>query len=107
MSFVTRLTLQSGDHAKLEDVVAGIKADGRRKGVELKGPHARPPTELRVPQFKTAAGGQAFEEWSYTVYKRDVEIVGHQTFARQVAGDRFPPGVHVSVEIEQQRAMGD
>ena len=102
MSFVTRLRLQSGDRAKLEAVVDDIKTDARAKGVELKGPHARPPTELRVPQHKTAAGSEAFRGWGYTVYTRDLDIVGHDEFARSVAGRAFPPGVHVSAAVEQQ-----
>jgi small subunit ribosomal protein S10 len=106
MSFVTQLTLQSGDRTKLDAVVEDIKSDARQKGVELKGPHAKPPAEIRVPQYKTADGGEAFGAWSYSVYSRDLDIVGHQEFAREVAG-RVPSGVHLSVEVEQHRPMGD
>lgn len=106
MTFVTRLTLQSGDRAKLESVVADIKERARRKGVELNGPHAEQPVELSVPRHKTATGAGRFEPWSYTVYARVLEIVGHQDYARQEAARRFPPGVHVGVEVEQREPMG-
>jgi len=102
MTFVTRLTLQSGDRAKLDAVVADIKESARRKGAELKGPHPRPPRELRVPQYKSVAGDAAYPAWQYTVYARELEIVGHQEFARTAAGQASPSGVHVSVEVEQQ-----
>lgn len=106
MAFVTRLTLSSGDRELLEDVVADVKATARHKGVEFKGPHARPPTTHRVPLYKTVAADATFPDWEYAVYSRVVEIVGHEEIAREVAGRRFPAGVHVAVTVEQQRPMG-
>ena len=101
MTFVTRLTLQSGDRAVLDDVVTDIKKVARRKGAELKGPHPRPPRTLHVPQRKTVSGNASFDEWEYTVYTREMEIFGHEGVARIVADRAFPAGVHLSVEIEQ------
>lgn len=106
MTFVTRLTLQSGDRERLDGAVADVKEEARRKGAELKGPHPSPPRTLRVPQLKTVAGDGAFEPWSYTVYTREIEIVGHQEFAREAAEQGFPTGVHVSVEVERIRGVG-
>ena len=106
MPFVTKLTLESGDRHRLEDVVTTIKDTAARKGVELKGPHPHPPDELRVPQCKRLADdGDRFQPWTYTVYTRTIEIVGHDEFARSVAEGDFPDGVHVSAEIEQRRQM--
>lgn len=106
MPFVTKLTLTSGNRHRLDDVVERIKETAGRKGVELKGPHPHPPEDLRVPQLKTLVEEHAqFEPWNYTVYKRTIEIVGHDEFARSVAGREFPEEVHVSAEIEQQRQM--
>ena len=62
--------------------------------------------ELRVPLHETAAGEAAFEEWSYTVYRRRVDVVGHQEFAGSLATRSYPDGVHVAVEVEQQSSMG-
>ena len=106
MAFVTRLTFTSGDRATLDDVVADVKDAARRKGVELNGPHATPPEELRVPLYETVAGEAVFEEWSYTVYRRRVDVVGHQEFAGSLATRSHPDGVHVAVEVEQQSPMG-
>ena len=107
MPFVTKLTLESGDRHTLEDVVTTIKEAAARKGVELKGPHPHPPTDVRVPQQRRLApAGGGFDPWRYTVYTRTIEIVGHDEFARAVAERDFPDGVHVSAEIEQQRQMG-
>jgi len=106
MPFVTKLTLKSGDRHSLDDVVDTIKESAARKGVELKGPHPHPPDEKNVPQLKGLVDEHAqFDSWSYTVYTRTIEIVGHDEFARSVAGREFPDGVHVSAEIEQQRQM--
>src|SRR6056297_2181727 len=106
MSFVTRLTFQSGDRRALESYVEEIKAAAQRKGVQFKGPHAHPPTELRVPQYKTVDADDSFGSWSYSVYTREVDIVGHDEFAREVAGADRPDGIHVSVEVEQVSGMG-
>ena len=103
MPFVTKLTLASGDGETLDDVVDDIKAAAERKGVELKGPHPKPPTHLRVPQHKRAAGEGRFEPWSYTVYTRTIEIIGHDEFARSVTEDTYPDRIHVTAEIEQTR----
>ncbi|MBV0923464.1 uS10/mL48 family ribosomal protein [Halomicroarcula limicola] len=107
MPFVTTLTLTSGDRHRLDDVVADIKDRAERKGVELKGPHPKQPTELRVPQSKTLGpDGGRFEPWNYTVYTRTIEIVGYEDFARDVTEDSFPPGVHVEAGIEQRTQVG-
>jgi ribosomal protein S10 len=108
MPFVTSLKLQSGDRHLLEDVVTDIKTRAERKGVELKGPHALPSTDVRVPQVKRLSDGDAggFEPWGYTVYCRSLSIHGHDEFARDVAGDEYPPGIHVEAEVERVRASG-
>jgi ribosomal protein S10 len=106
MSFVTRLTLSSGDRAALDGVVADIKQTASRKGAELKGPHSNPPTELRVPLEKSVSGDDSFGNWDYTVYERTVELVGHDGLARQIADWDFPSSVHVAVEVENVRSQG-
>jgi hypothetical protein len=40
------------------------------------------------------------------VYVRDLEIVGSEEFAREVTGRELPPGIHLSVEVEQQGSAG-
>lgn len=108
MAFVTNMRLTSGDRATLDRVVGDIKSTAERKGVELKGPHSRPPTELSVPQYKACppADGEAFDPWHYTVYAREIEIVGHETFARQVTERDFPDSVHIEVEVDRRSGLG-
>jgi small subunit ribosomal protein S10 len=107
MPFVTKLTFESGDRQLLDSVVEDIKTDAARKGVEHKGPHPQPPDDFRVPQSKTLLdGSKRFEAWNYTVYTRTVEIVGHDEFAREIAGRNLPDAVSVSVEVDQQRGQG-
>jgi ribosomal protein S10 len=103
MPFVTKLTLESGDRHGLDDVVDEIKSEAARKGVEFKGPHPDPPEELAVPQAtRLVADGDHFSSWRYTVYRRSIEIVGYDDFARSIAERDFPDGVYVSAEIEQR-----
>jgi len=107
MTFVTRIRLQSGNRPALEHVVDEIRTKAERKGAELRGPHSAPPTDLSVPQYKTADGDESrqFGAWDYTVYTRQLEIVGHNELARRVAEFDFPEGVHVEVELEQIEQM--
>ena len=103
MPFVTKLTLESGDRHGLDDTVSQIKEEAARKGVEFKGPHPDPPKEFAVPQSATlVSDGDRFPSWRYTVYRRSIEIVGYDDFARSIAGRDFPDGVYVSAEIEQR-----
>jgi len=105
MPFVTTLTLQSGDRAVLERVVGDIKQRAERKGVELKGPHAETPVDRSVPQAKRCdAAGRRFSPWRYTVYIRRLEVVGHDEFARSVAEEPFPEGIHLDVDVERVSA---
>jgi ribosomal protein S10 len=108
MSFVTRLTLQSGDRAALDAVVEEIREIVSRKGAEMKGPHSAPPEHLRVPQHKRLSSDElpSFGNWKYTVYRREIEIIGHDEVARKVAGTEFPASIHVEVEVEQIRSVG-
>lgn len=107
MPFVTKLTLQSWDRHTLEEVVEDIKSRAERKGVELRGPNPEPLRQVAAPQYRLLHpdGGQ-FEDWSYPVYVRTITIVGHDTFARDVAGDDYPSSIHVEAEVEQVRASG-
>ena len=105
MTFVTRLSIQSGDRVVLDQTVDELKQFVARKGAEMKGPHPRPPETIRVPLSKQLdPTGNRFSAWSYTVYVRDIEIIGHDNVARAVAGWDFPDSIHVAVEVEQVRS---
>ena len=108
MTFVTRLTLQSGDRAALDGIVDDIKATAETKGAALKGPHSHPPDRHRVPQYRRlhADDERTFPAWEYTVFTRELEIHGHQEFARAVTESGFPDSVHIEIEVEQIRGMG-
>jgi len=106
MPFVTRLTLCSGDGELLEAVVSDLKERAARKGVELKGPHPKPPTRHSVPQYRGVAGDGTFGNWEYVVYTRVIEIVDHNEFAREVTEGEFPDRIHVAADVEQFRQAG-
>jgi ribosomal protein S10 len=107
MPFVTRLTLQSGDRESLERVVTDIKQRASRKGVEMRGPNPEPLEERRVPmQKRLDADDESFGPWRYTVYVRTITIIGHDDFARTVAGDEYPPGIHLGADVERVQSAG-
>lgn len=107
MPFVTRLTLKSGDGERLESVVEDIKARAERKGVELKGPHPKPPDRQTVPLHKGCTDEEMFDTWEYTVYTRTIEIVDHNEFARDVTQGEYPDSIHIAADIEQFNQAGD
>ncbi|ELZ13153.1 30S ribosomal protein S10 [Haloterrigena salina JCM 13891] len=108
MTFVTRLTLQSGDRAALDAIVDDIKSTAERKGAALKGPHSHPPKKHSVPQHCRlhADDERRFSSWSYTVFTRELEIHGHDNLARNIASQNFPDSVHIEAEVEQIRGAG-
>ncbi|MFP8952847.1 30S ribosomal protein S10 [Natrialbaceae archaeon A-arb3/5] len=108
MTFVTRLTLQSGDRVVLDELVDDIKTAAERKGAALKGPHSRPPETLSVPQRCRlhADDDRRFSSWSYTVFTRELELHGHDELARDLTSRNFPDSIHVEVEVEQIRGAG-
>jgi ribosomal protein S10 len=106
MTFVTRLSFQSGDRAVLEDVVQDLKAHIERKGAECKGPHAAPPERIRVPQYQTLQPGPTFDDWEYSVYSRSMEIHGSEHIAGEVGHREFPDSVHVEIEVDRKQPLG-
>jgi len=107
MPFVTRLTLKSGDGDLLDSVVTEIKERAERKGVQLKGPHPKPPNRHAVPQYKRVGHEESFSTWDYTVYTRVIEIIDHNQFARDVAEQEYPARIHITADIEQYNQTGD
>lgn len=102
MTFVTKLRLTSGDRRVLDNVADDIKQTAQQKGVELKGPHSKPPKNTRVPQAKRLnTDRKTFSSWSYTVYTRTIHIVGHDDFARATASRDFPDDIHVSIDVDR------
>jgi len=106
MTFVTKLSFQSGDRAVLDELVEDLKAMLERKGAECKGPHASPPEKLTVPQYRTLAPGDRFSPWTYTVYSRRIEIHGNDHIAREVGHMEFPDSVHVEIEVDRKTQVG-
>lgn len=107
MPFITRLTLRSGDGDLLNDVVNDVKIRAERKGVQLKGPHPRPPERISVPQYKRADSSDTFGAWEYTVYCRVIEIIDHNEFAREITEQSYPDRIQLSADIERYSQVGD
>ncbi|KAB1196386.1 MULTISPECIES: uS10/mL48 family ribosomal protein [Haloferax] len=106
MTFVTKLTFQSGDKAVLDRVVGNLKQFVERKGAECRGPHADQPKRTSVPQYRSLQPGDEFSSWNYTVYTRRLEIHGADHIAREVGHKDFPDSVHVEIEVEQKKPLG-
>ena len=109
MTFVTKLTLQSGDRAVLDALIDDIEATAERKGGNVKGPHSSAPQTFRVPQSKRINGEDSseFSPWKYTVYTRRMEIIGHDEVANRIALEtQFPNSVHVEATVEPVKPLG-
>lgn len=102
MTYLTKITLRSGDRVVLDETVGELKQFVTRKGAELAGPHPRPPTEVSVELPKRLTGdGDRFPSWDYTVYTRDMEVKGYDSIARSMAERSYPSSVQVSIELDQ------
>jgi ribosomal protein S10 len=106
MTYVTKLSLQSGDRVALEETVSDIKRFIERKGAECRGPFNDPPEHLTVPRYRSLAPGDQFESWDYSVYARRLEIHGNDHIARQVGHMEFPDSLHVEIEVEHRKPAG-
>jgi len=106
MTFVTTLSLESGDRPALESVVEEIRAIVERKGAEFKGPHTPPPEELSVPMYDRLENGGQYDRWTYPVYTRTVEIHGHDDLAGSIATREFPDQVHVEADVRSISQTG-
>lgn len=47
-----------------------------------------------------------FPPWRYTVYAREMEIVGREEFVRDIAAREFPESIRVEVEVSQRTGTG-
>ncbi|MFC6614758.1 30S ribosomal protein S10 [Halopenitus salinus] len=106
MTFVTKLSFESGDRAVLEETVEDLKRTVERKGAECKGPHASSPEHARVQLYKRLAPGDQFSPWEYTVYGRRLEIHGSDDVAREMVDREFPDSIHVEVEVDRKKPLG-
>lgn len=102
MTVRTKLTLESGDRAALDGVVERVRATARRKGADFRGPFDDPPESYSVPIYRDVSGsGAVWDAWSYTVYRRRIEVDGHDDIAETVLAREFPESVRVQIEMEQ------
>lgn len=106
MTFVTKLRFQSGDRAALDGVVTDLKELLATKGAEVKGPHSDQPETLHVPMAARCQPGEQFEDWSYTVYRRAMEIHGADHIAGDIGHMNFPDSVHVEIQVDHKRPAG-
>ncbi|MFB6187175.1 MAG: 30S ribosomal protein S10 [Halobacteriaceae archaeon] len=103
MANKANITLKSGDKQTLERVVTNLKDQAQRKGIEVKGPHTDPPVEYQLPLFECldASAAKYFDQWTYTVYSRRLQISGHNENLRDLLDQQFPESIKVELELDQ------
>lgn len=101
MPYRTRLELTSGDRVALDATIDRIRTMVERKGANLAGPHTRPTEEVEVPLYKSHRGEDRFRPWRYAIYRRELEIVGHEGVAREMAAFELPSSIHVTLTIQE------
>jgi len=108
MTIVTRMTLQSGDRDALQGVVADIVATCRRKGAEIKGPHSDSPVEYQVSLYDRLDGTpeSTADRWTYAVFKRRIDLHGHEKLARDILQWSYPDSIKIEAEMEQVSRTG-
>lgn len=104
MTVRTRFTLASGDRAALDDAAATIRDIVQRKGADLRGPFDDPSRSVSVPMYDRVDGdpdAAPTDTWEYTVYRRRLEVEGHEDIARHVLDHTFPSSVRIEIEVDQ------
>lgn len=105
MTVRTKLTLESGDRDALDGVVESVRETARRKGADFRGPFDDPPETYSVPLYATVGSNDhVLDTWEYTVYRRRIEVDGHDEIAQRVLERQFPESVRVQIEVEQTGA---
>ncbi|MFB6093464.1 MAG: 30S ribosomal protein S10 [Halanaeroarchaeum sp.] len=101
MTVVTRISFKSGDREALDAVVDDIVETSRRKGAALKGPHQDPPEDHQVSLYRHLDGRErAASTWTYTVFKRRIELHGHDDLAREFLERSYPHSVRVEAAVD-------
>jgi len=104
VSVRTRFTLESGDRAALDDAATRVRDTVRRKGADLRGPFDDPSRTLSVPLYPRVDGDPATpaaDTWEYTVYRRRLEVEGHEDIARHILDQDLPDSVRIEIEVDQ------
>lgn len=104
MTVRTRFTLESGDRAALDAAADRIRTTVRRKGADLRGPFDDPARSLAVALYPRVDGDPTHsptDSWEYTVYRRRLEVDGHEDIARHILDQSYPDSVHIEIEIDQ------
>lgn len=104
MSVKTRFTLESGDRDALDAAANRLRETVRRKGADLRGPFDDPAQDYSVPLYPRVDGDVdrgPTETWDYTVYRRRIEVDGHEDIAHHILDQSFPDSVHIEIEVDQ------
>lgn len=105
MTVRTKLTLESGDRDALDGVVESVQETATRKGADFRGPFDDPPETYSVPLYRTIGEDDSvWKTWEYTVYRRRIQVDGHDEIAQRVLEREFPESVRVQIEVEQTGA---
>lgn len=97
--------MQSGDRIALDASIDRLRSLIEQKGGSLTGPHTRPAKSMAVPLYKTHLGDRRFGHWSYQIYSRHLEVIGHEGIAREVASFNLPSSISIAITIEDGEGM--
>lgn len=100
MPYRMMMTLASGDQRTLDATVDGIVETANRKGASVAGPHAKPTKTLQVPLSTSLDGEKTSRQWSYTVFIRELEIVGAESVCEAVMTAAHHESIDVDLTIE-------
>jgi len=100
-----RIKLSSTEPAKLDAVIAELKAITEKFGVAMRGPIPLPTKKLRVTTMKTPCGdgtghGNAtWDKWEMRIHKRIIDVSADERTLRQIMRVSVPENVMISIEL--------
>lgn len=102
MAQKARISLESTDADKLEEVCNQIKMIAEKTGVALSGPVPLPTKHLQVPCRKSPDGGgtETWDHWEMRIHKRLIDLDANDRALRQLMRIQVPDGVNIEIVLK-------
>ena len=102
MAQKARISLESNDTKKLDQVCNQIKQIAEKTGTAISGPVPLPTKHLKVPCRKSpdGEGTETWDHWEMRIHKRLIDIDASDRALRQLMRIQVPDGVNIEIMLQ-------
>ncbi|ELP92788.1 40S ribosomal protein S20, putative [Entamoeba invadens IP1] len=95
------MTITSTKVKAVEKLSADIKANGKKKGVAVKGPVRIPTKTLRITTRRTPCGegSKTWDHYQMRIYKRVMSMRTSPEYVKEITALKIEPGVELEVSM--------